>query len=414
MHIGLDARAFCSPSPRGIGRSLLEIYRRVVALRPDWRFTLYHQGPQGPLDDGRHVSGHAASGRPAEPWEQPNVQPRRIDIPGDRFDAWLQVRLPVAAWRDRVDLLHFPANAAPACCPTPFVATIHDLIPLQVDDEVTPGERRAFLRGVRRAVRGARHIVAVSQATRAALCETFSLARQRISVIHWASGSAFDKTQHTDRRKLCARYAITRPWLFACSGSARRKNAVGLIKAVRRLPDEVRRSMQLVLVGCEPAGFREQLAAEARRLGVADDCRILGYVPDHDLCGLLSQSRGLVMASLLEGFGLPILDAFAAGVPVLTSNIGSMPEIAGDAAVYCDPYSVESISAGMLRLLDKDTAATLVENGRRRNTQFSWERSAAALCDVYELCRHRRSNPRHASARSLTPRSVRIRAEEVC
>ncbi|MEW6252647.1 MAG: glycosyltransferase, partial [Planctomycetota bacterium] len=111
---------------------------------------------------------------------------------------------------------------------------------------------------------------------------------------------------------------------------------------------------------------------------------VLGFVPHADLPGLLANSCGLLMPSRCEGFGLPMLDAFAAGVPVLTSACSSMPEVAGDAAVYCDPEDPESIAAGIGQLLEPERAAALVERGRARLSLFTWERTAEAMCAVYE------------------------------
>ena len=181
-------------------------------------------------------------------------------------------------------------------------------------------------------------------------------------------------------------YGLSRPWLMGFSGSSCRKNAFGLIDAMKRLPPEARDSVLLVLIGCEPAEFRERLAERARRRGIASNCRFLGFVPHDDIAGLLGGARGLVMPSLYEGFGLPILDAFALDVPVMTSDVSSMPEIAGDAAVYCNPQDTDSIARGIERLLDDQVAERLVRAGRARVELFTWERTAEAICEVYERC----------------------------
>ena len=170
IRIGLDARSIFMPRPRGTGRNLLDAYQRIPSMRPEWQFALYHQ---------RNVACEALR-------ELPNVQARRIDIPGDRFDLWFQLRLPAAAWRDGVDLLHLPANAAPRRSPVPFVATVHDLVPLTDAGGCSEAQRQVFRRGVARAVRGAVHIISPSNATRDELCERFDVDPDRVTVSPWA------------------------------------------------------------------------------------------------------------------------------------------------------------------------------------------------------------------------------------
>ena len=392
IRIGLDARSIFMPRPRGTGRNLGDAYRLIPALRPEWMFHLYHQ---------------RASAREADAWGA-NVRLRRIDIPGDRYDLWFQVRLPLAARRDHLDLLHLPANAAPAWNPVPCVVTVHDLMPLLIDEDQSPRERRLFERNVRRAVRHAAHIICPSAATREALHERYRVARERVTVIPWAADQGIARrlggdatsngsAQNDDRggrssnaqaeiERVRAAYHLDVDWLLNFSGSSARKNATGVLRGFARVPAEARAGLRLALVGCEPASFRTRLEALSRELGIQNQCRLLGFVPHEDLPGLLGGARGLLMPSLCEGFGLPILDAFAAGTPVLTSRLSSMPEVAGDAAAYCDPHDVESVARAIRELLEPERAAALRRAGRQRLSEFSWERTARMMCAVYEGC----------------------------
>src|SRR6185503_21287386 len=115
MHIGIDARTVFSPTRRGTGKNLVDLYSTLAAQRPTWTFTMFHQldGGDSPFHD------------------YPNVRSRRVDIKGDRWNLWEDLRLPVAARTAGVDLLHCPANTAPYCLATPLVLTVHDLIPLE-------------------------------------------------------------------------------------------------------------------------------------------------------------------------------------------------------------------------------------------------------------------------------------------
>lgn len=393
MRIGVDARTWTAPQPRGIGTTLREAYRRLRMLKPDWEFVLYHQRP---ITEDRRRD-------PDEPWHEPNVRLRQIDMPGDRLDAWFQMRLPLAARQDRVDVMHFPANAAPAWCPTPFVLTVHDLIPLTLPGECSESETRAFQRGLLRGVRRAVHIIAISAATRDDLHRLLEVPRELITVIPWAPhGSVLAQAERSlavnERQRLRDKYDLSERWLITLSGRTPRKNARGVLDAFARVAPALRRQLQMVLTGCEPESYRAQLYGNAERHGLSQQCRILGYVPEADLPGLLGGARGLVMPSRYEGFGLPILDAFALGVPVLAARGSSMPEVAGDAAVYCDAHDPRSIARAMEKLLDDDTARELVARGRARLRDYSWTRTAEAMCAVFEKARGNARVPAVAAA----------------
>jgi glycosyltransferase involved in cell wall biosynthesis len=400
LRIGLDARCIFAPQPRGTGRNLCDAYRLLPTLRPDWEFVLYHQNPAPRADDAT-----AALTAP------PNVRARCIDLPGDRFGWWLHARLPLAAWRDGVDLLHLPANAVPTWCPVPYVATIHDLAPLRVPGEYTPAQTRRFRQQVRRAARHAAHLIVPSAATRDELYEEFHVSPARVTVVPWAP----DETSAASVRTPAAReaaiarvrsaYALPSTWMLNFSGPSRRKNAGGLIAALAQLPESVRSHVCVVLVGCEPAAFRAELLAQAERLHVAGQVRLLGFVPHVDLSGLIAGARAVLLPSLCEGFGLPILDAFACGVPVLTSALSSMPEVAGAAAVYCEPRSPSSIAEGLRALLDDEVAARLARAGSERVRRFTWLRTARLMCGVYARCLA--GARERAARRALAPTEAR-------
>ncbi len=383
MNIGLDARTLCSPRPRGTGRNLLDAYRVLTRLRPDWHFTLFHQRP---LADCPHLVGPAAPEWPA------NVTWRQLSAPGDRWDLWCQLRLPLAAWRAGIDCLHLPANAAPAWCTVPYVTTIHDLIPLSNDEAGSAASRRRFRRGVARALAGATHIVTPSEATRAALHRQFGLVRPPVTVIPWApdtriAAAAGMPPDPQARAALRARYDLHKPWLLNFAGQGQRKNAEGLLRAIALLAPTLRSQFHWVLAGCDDARRRAALGRCAGDLGIAEDCRILPFLPHEDLPDLLCGARALLIPSLHEGFGLPVLDAFACGVPVVSAHGSSLPEVAGDAALYCDPRLPVSIAAALELVLQPDVAAQLVARGRRRVQNYSWERVARSLAGVFECCR---------------------------
>lgn len=374
IQIGLDARTLTHAQPRGTGRNLLDAYRYVPALRPDWHFVLYHQRP-APENVLTALARHR------------NVTWTQIDTPGDRVDAWLQFRLPLAAWSDRITLLHLPANTAPRWCPVPFVTTIHDLAPLEVPGELPPAATRAFERGVQRAMRKAARLIAPSSATAAALAQRYGVCAADVSIVPWAPdeqiAQAANHPLSPERASaLQARYELAAPWLLNFSGASPRKNARRLLEAFAQTT--ARQTHQLVLVGCTPDEERAALAAQARALGIADRCRLLGYLPLDTLTDLLRLSSGLLIPSLCEGFGLPVLDAFACQTPVLAADQASLPEVVGDAAVYCNPRDPASIAAGIDDLIQTATRTRLVAAGTARLSNYTWPTTATKLVEAYE------------------------------
>lgn len=374
IRIGLDARTLSHAQPRGTGRNLLDAYRHVPALRPDWHFVLYHQRP-APENVLTALARHR------------NLTWTQIDTPGDRVDAWLQFRLPLAAWSDRITLLHLPANTAPRWCPVPCVTTIHDLAPLEVPGELPPAATRIFERGVQRAVRKAVRLIAPSSATAAALARRFDVCTADVSIVPWAADEQIVQAASQPLRleraaALQARYELQAPWLLNFSGASPRKNARRLLEAFAQTT--TRQTHQLVLVGCTPDEERAALAAEVQALGVAGQCRLLGYLPLATLTDLLRLSAGLLIPSLCEGFGLPVLDAFACQVPVLAASQASLPEVAGDAALYCDPRDPASIAAGIDELIQTATRSRLVAAGTARLSAYTWPATATKLVEAYD------------------------------
>ncbi|MBI5865074.1 MAG: glycosyltransferase family 4 protein, partial [Planctomycetes bacterium] len=256
------------------------------------------------------------------------------------------------------------------------------------------GDQRAaarFERGVRRALRAAARIITPSAFTRDELVSRIGADRSRICIVPWAPDTAltaavsdFERSQADARIR--SAFDLRGHWILNFSGRTKRKNAARLIEAFGRLPAAILDAVCLVLTGCEPETTRVELTRLAQASGVADRCRILGFLPETDVAALLRGAAGMALPSLAEGFGLPVLDAMACGVPVLASEATSLEEVARDAAIYVDPHSVASICGGLERLLDDRDRAERVARGYARASTYSWERTAAALADVYDQC----------------------------
>lgn len=369
MIVALDARAVYSAIRRGTGKNLIDLYRRLARLRPDWRFVMLHRG-EGPDDPFADLA---------------NVTPRRVRCPGDRWDLWQQVRLPLAARAAGADVLHCPANTAPRRPMAPLVVTIHDLIPLEGHGGAPPD--RAWERNVAAAARKARRIITPSQYSRRLIVERFGVDEAKVVVNHWApDGSCRKVTDPAALAEIRRRYGLPpdRPYVLAFGAADPRKNTERILRAWRLLPGPLRDEWSLLLVGIAgPA--RQRWATLATELGIDGACRLHGFADETDVPALLSGAAVLCYPSLSEGFGLPVLDAFACDTAVLTSTTTSLPEVAGEAAVLVDPSDEQAIAAGLAELLPNESfRADLVERGRARLPKFTWEACAQRACQILQ------------------------------
>jgi len=368
MLLSLDARTVHSTRRRGTGKNLVDLYRRLAVMRPGWRFVMFHRG-QGHDDPFAGL---------------PNVEGRKIEMPGDRWDLWERVRLPLAARATRACLLHCPANTGPRWPLVPMVLTIHDLIPLE--EEFRTPESASWGRRVGAGARKARRILTPSEYSKRCIVETFGIPADKIIVNPWAADAASRQvTDPAELERVRAKYGLPpdRPYVFGFGAADPRKNAERILSAWAGLGERRRREFVLLLVGIQ-APAMDAFRSRARSLGLDKECLLHGFADQDDLPALLSGATALCYPSLSEGFGLPLLDAFACGTPVLTSNGTSLPEVAGEAAVLVDPRGVESIREGLERLLgDESLRRDLVRRGLDRLKRYSWEACAATVCRVF-------------------------------
>lgn len=367
--IAVDAVTAYAPERRGTGKNLVDLYRHLAVLRPDWRFVLFHRG-QGRDDPYAGV---------------PGIAPRRVDIPGDRWNLYEEVRLPLAARLAGADVLHCPANTAPRHPLVPLVVTIHDLIPLEPEFHAPDSDRWAARVG--RAARKARRILTPSAYSAERIAEAFGVPRERIVVCHWAAAAGCERVSDPDRlRAVRRRYGLSddQPFVFGFAAGDPRKNTRRLLEAWARLSPQDRGGHALLLVGLrEPALSEFRHLAGALRLD--GQCFLAGFAPEEDVAALLSGARLLCYPSLSEGFGLPVLDAFQCGTPVLTSSVTSLPEVAGDAAVLVDPRDVDDLAGGLAKMLrDPALRAEFACRGRQRLRQFTWEACTARVAAMLE------------------------------
>ncbi len=292
-----------------------------------------------------------------------------------------QLHLPRLAARERVDLLHSLGSTAPAWGRFRRVVTVHDLIYARYP-EAHPGMRSMGMRVlVPLAVRRADRVIAISQSTRADLVALIGAPSERIDVVPHGLG-ALQRVPAAPESETRARFDLgERAVVLSLSAKRPHKNLRALIDALALIPSD--RRPVLVLPGY-PTWHEAELRARAAELGVAADVRLLGWLDEGELEGLWQVARAFVYPSLYEGFGLPVLEAMARGVPVASSSAASLPEVAGAAALLFDPHDERAIASAIERLVtDRGEAERLRVAGRERAATFTWERSARLTLETY-------------------------------
>lgn len=370
LRIGIDARAVCYPKTgdRSYTLGLIDGLARVRAEDAlGDEFVLYFD--QEPPEDLPCM----IDGKPREGWSL-----RVLTAPHRRL--WTLRSLPRAAREDRLDLLHVQYNGPRIRRPA-LVTTVHDISFRLYPAWFSLKDRLLLHLGLRSTLGVARQVLAVSECTRKALAESYGYPCERIAVTHNALPPGFAAPSAEETEEVLREYAVERPYVLFVGVLQPRKNLPRAIRAFSEARRRGRLDHRLVLVG--KRGWR---GGETERAidAAGDDLQPLGYVPDAHLPALYAGAEVLLYPSLYEGFGIPVLEAFACGTAVLTSNVSALPEVAGDAALLVDPRDEQQIAERLLKLTDDASLReTLIERGRRRLGDFDWRQTARLTLEAY-------------------------------
>jgi len=233
---------------------------------------------------------------------------------------------------------------------------------------------------IRNTAKNADHIVACSEYSRQDIIDTYKIAPEKVSTVLLAASENIKRTSEAEIERIRAKYDLPSEFILGVGSVQPRKNLPRLIEAYSRL----KYPPPLVLVG-KHAWLSGSSVDAAAEFGVSDTVRFTGYVPDEDLAALYSAASLFVYPSFFEGFGIPPLEAMQCGVPVISGNKTSLPEVVGDAGILVDPFDVEAIADAMSRALHStDLRTELVAKGFERAKLFTWQKSARQVLDIFE------------------------------
>ena len=294
---------------------------------------------------------------------------------------WEQTFLPAEAFRLGVDVLHGPVNVVPILATCPLVVTVHDLAYLRIPEVVPARRRQYFTKMTSLATRRADHVIAVSESTKADIVELLGVRPERITVTPLAADDRFRPLPEDEIAAFRAAQGLMKPFILYLGNVEPRKNLPTLLRAFDRLAPEV--DHDLMIVGGE-GWMMEEFNATLARMTHRDRVRIHGFAPVDDLPAWYNAADLFVFPSLYEGFGLPPLEAMACGTPVVTSNVSSLPEVVGDAALTVAPMDTGALTEAMGRILgDQVLATSLWSAGLERAATFTWNRTALGTITAY-------------------------------
>ncbi len=365
MRIGIDARKL---HDFGIGTYIRNLLRQLARLDHDTEFVLLCRP-----DDIAALSGLG-----------PNFRP--VAEQSGNYSVGEQLRIPLALRRERVTLFHAPHYVLPPLVPCRSVVTIHDCIhlrfPQYLPNRLALGYARATMS---LASRRATRILTVSESSKRDIVRFFGTAPEKIDVIPNSYDDRFGvEPGEEEVYRVRERYQLHDQFVLYAGNVKPHKNLERLIDAFDLVRKRGLDHVKLVLIGDEISKYAA-LRRAIHRHQLHKYVRFLGYLPEDTLAVMYRLAGVFVFPSLYEGFGLPPLEAMASGTPVVTSNVSSLPEVAGDAAVLVDPYDHHAIADGIYSVLSNEPyRQELRRKGLVRASQFSWENSVRRVMDIYQ------------------------------
>ena len=297
-----------------------------------------------------------------------------------------QIAVPLDLRRERVDLFHAPHYVLPPLTPCRSVVTIHDCIHLRFPQYLPNRLGYAYARSSLwvAAHRSAR-VLTVSEASKRDILSYFRIPESKIAVIYNAIDERFHEEPAADEvARVQERYQLYDPFVLYAGNIKPHKNLERLIEAFHTIRRGDLSNVKLLIIGDEISKYAT-LRRAVHRYKLHQHVRFFGFVPDATLAILYRLARVFVFPSLYEGFGLPPLEAMASGTPVITSNVSSLPEVVGDAAMLIDPYEPAAIAGAMRRVLADDRLRDdMRERGFARVRDFSWDRSVRRVREIYD------------------------------
>jgi glycosyltransferase involved in cell wall biosynthesis len=365
MRVAVNARFLLPNRIEGIGGFTFEVARRLARDHPDDELLLFFDRPY----DRRFVCGD-------------NIRPVVL-TPPTRHPLlclfWFELAVARALRLHQPDVFLSADGCMSLRADVPTLLVAHDVAFERYSEGIDRVQRLYYTTLTPRWLRKAAAIATVSEFSKRELAEVYGTDPDRIQVVYNGVGEAFRPADEASQAQTRARYAGGADYVLHVGAIHPRKNVANLLRAFDLVRRRSARPLKLLLAGRLAWKYDDVLRAHAG-MGCRDDVVFLGYVPPDDLPAVVAAARAVAYLSFYEGFGMPVTEAMACGVPVVASNCGAIPEIAGDAALYVEPNDVRAIAAAIERLLvDAALRRDCVARGINRAARFNWDVTAAAI-----------------------------------
>lgn len=369
MRIAVSARLL-RPNPDGIGWFAYESLKRLVISHPEHEFIFIFDRKY----DRKYLFAK-------------NVIPVVIPPPTRHaylIKFWLEFSLPYVLKKYKADLLVSPDGWLSLRSKVPSVAVIHDLnfekYPEYLPDIYRKLYQKLYPRYARKAIR----IATVSEFSKKDIAERYHVSPDKIDVVYNGCNTDYKPISEAEQKKVQTDYQINSPYFVFVSSLHPRKNLVNLFKAFDLFRSRSSFGIKLFIIG-KKMWWTNEMESAYRTMRFKNDVIFAGRLDTPELNRVLGAAMAMVYVSFFEGFGIPLVEAFNCGTPVITSDVTSMPEIAGDAAIYADPFSVESIANAMNKIAsDEQLRKTLIQKGHERKLLYSWDKTAELLWNCIE------------------------------
>ncbi len=367
----------------GLNAHLLNLTGNYRSAGINW--FIYHLLQNLPADDALDYIAFLGDARAREHFPQVRLARSRLPThqPATRI-LWEQFVLPFALKKEKINLLHALAFAGPQLIAVPWIVTVYDLS-FRHYPASFPRANRLYLEwAVRNAVRRATRVIAISESTKRDLIAAYGIPAGRVRVIYCGRSQHFSPAADIgELERWRAAQGAPAKFILHVGTLEPRKNTAQIIRAFARAKRAAKLPQQLVLIGARGwkyDGVDRAIEAE----GIARDVIFAGYVPPEQLPNWYRAADAFIYPSLYEGFGLPPLEAMACGTPVITSNVSSLPEVVGDAALQVNPHDTEMLADALTRVVtDRALAADLRARGLAQAEKFSWQRAGQATAQLY-------------------------------
>ena len=376
MRIGIEAQRLFRKHKHGMDRVVLELIRSLQMIDTKNEYFIFVK----PDQDNTAIK------------QTENF--KIIEIPGGPYPLWEQFKLPRIAKLYNCDILHCTSNTAPYSKKTPLITTLHDIIYMEGSvlklllNKASMYQKFGNLYRriiVSKVVQNSRRLITVSNFEKENITNFFKLKNKDIQTVHNGVSQKFTNNIDADHiLRVKVKYKLPENYLLHIANKDPRKNTKNVLIAFKEYLKTVNTSQKLLMLGCKKDDLKIMLK-EINAVELYEHIILAGYISDEDLPIIYQLSDLFLFPSLREGFGIPIIEAMACGVPVITSNTSSMPEVAGNAAHLIDPNMPEEICRGMLKIMfNENYKKELIQKGLERSTAFSWNSMALQVLEQYK------------------------------